>query len=1112
MFSCRNRRTKSIGDHWNWLPRYHVFSSFHGPDVRNGFLSHLHNHFESKGITTFNDQEIERGHTIGPELVQAIRESRVSIVVLSEKYASSGWCLDELVEILKCKEASGQAVLTIFYKVDPSDVRKQRGDFGNTFKKTCEGKTEEVKQRWIKALTDVATIAGEHSLNWANEAEMIQKIATDVSNKLNVTPSRDFEGMVGLEAHLTKLDSLLCLECNDVKMIGIWGPAGIGKTTIARALFNQLSTGFRHSCFMGNIDVNNYDSKLRLHNMLLSKILNQKDMKIHHLGAIKEWLHNQRVLIVLDDVDDLEQLEVLAKESFWFGPRSRIIVTLKDKKILKAHGINDIYHVDYPSKKEALEIFCLSAFKQSSPQDGFEEFARKVVELCGNLPLALCVVGSSFYGESEDEWRLQLYGIEINLDRKVEDVLRVGYDKLLEKHQSLFLHIACFFNHESVDYVSTMLADSTLDVENGLKNLAAKSLVHISTHGRIRMHCLLQQLGRHVVVQQSGEQGKRQFLVEAKEIRDVLANKTGTGSVIGISFDMSKIGEFSISKRAFERMCNLKFLKFYNGNVSLLEDMKYLPRLRLLHWDSYPRKSLPLTFQPECLVELHMRYSKLEMLWGGIQPLANLKKIDLGYSFNLKEIPNLSKATNLETLKLIGCESLVVLPSSIRNLHKLEMLDASGCSKLQVIPTNIDLASLEEVKMDNCSRLRSFPDISRNIEYLSVAGTKIKEFPASIVGYWSRLDILQIGSRSLKRLTHVPQSVKSLDLSNSDIKMIPDYVIGLPHLGYLNVDNCRKLVSIQGHFPSLASLSAEHCISLKSVCCSFHRPISNLMFHNCLKLDNASKRGIVQLSGYKSICLPGKEIPAEFTHQTRGNSITISLAPGGKEVFSVFSRFKACLLLSPIKNFAFNKINCILRSREGVKINCTTQSIYTFVCGRSLSEHLLMFCGDLFPEENGCLMDVTPNEIQFEFSSSDDNVMACGVKILAEDGQSSSGIEVGYSETEGNRNHRIDGEAKALKVSQVNNIKNSKHTGDWSWLRKLLLGKKKMKRNKTELSLTPVSGSSDDTQGILMRYHHPETVQLSKEENTTDLSRLLCIVSLVFSVLLIFHCLFLQMQ
>lgn len=148
------------------IKRYHVFPSFHGPDVRRSFLSHLHKHFESTRITMFKDHEIERGHTIGPELVQAIRESRVLIVVLSKRYASSSWCLDELVEILKCKKDLGLIVMTIFYKVDPSYVRKQRGGFGSTFEKTCEGKTEEVKLRWSKALTDIANIEGEYSLNW----------------------------------------------------------------------------------------------------------------------------------------------------------------------------------------------------------------------------------------------------------------------------------------------------------------------------------------------------------------------------------------------------------------------------------------------------------------------------------------------------------------------------------------------------------------------------------------------------------------------------------------------------------------------------------------------------------------------------------------------------------------------------------------------------------------------------------------------------------------------------------------------------------------------------------------------------------------------------------
>ncbi|KAG7548834.1 Toll/interleukin-1 receptor homology (TIR) domain [Arabidopsis suecica] len=731
------------------IKRYHVFSSFHGPDVRKGFLSHLHNLFASKGITTFNDQKIERGQTIGPELVQAIRESRVSIVVLSKNYASSSWCLDELVQILKCKEDDGQIVMTIFYEVDPSDVKKQRGDFGSVFEKTCEGKTKEVKLRWIEALAHVATIAGEHSLNWPNEAEMIQKIATDVSNKLNLTPSKDFDGMVGLEAHLTNLNSLLCLESDEVKMIGIWGPAGIGKSTIARALYNQLSSIFQLKCFMGNlkgslksiVGVDNYDSKKSLQQLLLSKILNQGDMKTNHLGSIRDRLHDQTVLIILDDVDHRDQLEVLAKELSWFGSGSRIIITTEDKKILKEHGINDIYHVDFPSKEEALEILCLSAFKQSSVPDGFEELANKVAKLCGNLPLGLCVVGSSLRGESKDEWEIQLSRIDGSLDGKVEDILKVGYDRLTKKNQSLFLHIACFFNYKKVDYVTTMLADSNLDVRNGLKTLADKSLVHKSTYGHIVMHhYLLQQLGTQIVHEQSDEPGKRQFLTEAEEICDVLTTETGTGSVIGISFDTSNIGEVSVGKGAFEGMRNLRFLRIFRrwfsgeGTLQIPEDMEYLPRLRLLDWYNYPRKSLPLRFQPERLVKLRMPRSNLEKLWGGIQSLPNLKIIDLMYSRELKEIPNLSKSTNLEDLRLDYCSSLVELPSSIKNLQKLKILNVDYCSMLQVIPSNINLASLERLDMIGCSRLRTFPDISSNIEVLNLRDTDIEDVPPSVAG------------------------------------------------------------------------------------------------------------------------------------------------------------------------------------------------------------------------------------------------------------------------------------------------------------------------------------------------------------------------------------------
>ncbi|XP_034228764.1 disease resistance protein RPV1-like [Prunus dulcis] len=156
-----------------------VFLSFRGEDTRYNFTDHLHKNLVQRGIRTFIDDELPRGEEISQTLVDAIKGSRCSVVVFSENYASSKWCLDELVHIIQCRKSKQQMVCPVFYKVDPSDVRNQRGSYGEALA-NHERKFEDEKLtnhderkfhdnmkkvlRWKEALTKAAHLSGSHYL------------------------------------------------------------------------------------------------------------------------------------------------------------------------------------------------------------------------------------------------------------------------------------------------------------------------------------------------------------------------------------------------------------------------------------------------------------------------------------------------------------------------------------------------------------------------------------------------------------------------------------------------------------------------------------------------------------------------------------------------------------------------------------------------------------------------------------------------------------------------------------------------------------------------------------------------------------------------------------
>ncbi|KAI9075665.1 hypothetical protein K1719_042362 [Acacia pycnantha] len=151
----------SISSTFAW--KYDVFLSFRGDDTRLGFTSHLYNALKRSGIRAFmDDLGIKRGKEISDSLEQAIEGSQIVLVVLSPDYASSKWCLDELQQIMEGRATLGQLVTPIFYKVDPSDVRHQRGTYGDTMEQHEQrlGRESDWVLRWRQALTELANIEG----------------------------------------------------------------------------------------------------------------------------------------------------------------------------------------------------------------------------------------------------------------------------------------------------------------------------------------------------------------------------------------------------------------------------------------------------------------------------------------------------------------------------------------------------------------------------------------------------------------------------------------------------------------------------------------------------------------------------------------------------------------------------------------------------------------------------------------------------------------------------------------------------------------------------------------------------------------------------------------
>ncbi|CAL0299888.1 unnamed protein product [Lupinus luteus] len=878
---------------------YDVFISFRGEDTRRNFTSHLHSQLIDSNIWTYTDHNLSKGHEVWPALCSAIHNSHIAIVVFSRNYATSKWCLKELVKILECRKNEGLVVIPVFYRVDPSDIRNQRGSYGEAFAKHVRGinekgvedyvENENQVSQWKSALTQAANISGWDSCSrdYRNDSQLIKKIVKDVEEKRNIVSlyevGGEIEDLVGIDKLCEDVKLLLAKEqktnwlLKNGQVIGIWGMAGIGKTTIAKAVFCQLFPQYDSVCFLSNVREESKRLGLSdLHDRLLCELLKDENPKS---TFIKRKLGSKKVFIVLDDVDSADQIDELCRECKYAGPDSKLIITTRNKHLLTARVDEDsIYEVKTWSFDKSMELFRLHAFKGKYHQKGYEGLSKRAVEYAGGLPLALKVLGSNLHSRTAEFWDSELRKLITDPNDKIQNVLQVSYDGLNRLEKKIFLDIAFFFKDERKDFALRVLNACGFHATSGMKVLEDKALITISNRERIHIHDLQQEMGLKIVRQDIEDPGKRSRLRDIEEVSDVLENKMGSDAIEGIKLDLSEIDDFHLNADTFNMMTNLRFLILYvplgkrSGNVEYPRVFNKFPaKLRYLEWHGYNLNSLPPTFNAKMLVEIRMPRSNVVELWWGVKDVPNLVRIDLTECKQLKNLPDLCKATKLQWVNLSGCESLRDVHPSILSLDTLETLIVDNCKKLKCLKGEKHLKSLRTISVDGCTNLKEFAVSSDSMTKLDLRNTGIEKLNSSI-----------------GRLT----TLTWLNLEGLRLRNLPNELSYIQHLKELRISSCRLVIDRQKLHVLFDGLITLQKLHLKDCCNLNELPdnINNLSLLYELRLDGSSVKvlseSIRHLKNLEILSLKGctklqslPELPLlikEFNAVNCGSLVTVS--------------------------------------------------------------------------------------------------------------------------------------------------------------------------------------------------------------------------------------------
>ncbi|XP_043719685.1 uncharacterized protein LOC122667477 [Telopea speciosissima] len=810
---------------------YDVFINFRGEDTRNTFVGHLYRALKNLGIHAFIDsKDLWKGEDIGPELLGAIKGSKLSIVVFSERYVESNWCLRELAQMLECHRFDGQIILPIFFKVRTSDVKNQTGCFEISPQRQGE-KSPETLQRWKDSLQAIGDKSGWVFDN-GDQSELVSSVVQSAWIRLNMVPLIGVKHPVGLESRIDSVLSLLIKpNSTDVLFLGICGLGGIGKTTIATAVYNCIFKNFSKSCFLEDIreQASQPNGIVCLQEKLLYNIFRQ-EIKIcssrEGSRLIKERLQKIDTLIILDDVNDRIQLNALVGDLNWFGPGSRIIITTRDQGVLSGvpENIKKIYEPKELNEKQSLQLFSSNAFSTDQPPDDYMQLSVDIVRTAGGLPLTLEVLGSDLSIKKDKEvWKSMHRILKQIPHNDVYGKLKVSYDNLQDDiEKAMFLDAACFFVGWEEETVISIWEACGFEPKYRLEVLNRKSLLKISESKELWMHDQIRDMGKGIVYKQSPmEPDKLSRLWSHDVILKVLNGGKGNEMVEGLLLSFNSNDNACLQTEVFEKMPKLRLLQV--DGATLEGSFQCLPSgLRWLKWWKCPLQNLSPDFYHDELVMLDLRYGLFRKAWNNWlenKIFQQLKVLKLSCCFFLSESPDLSGVPGLERLYLDNCAYLINLDESIGQLQQLVYLNLGYCYSLKKLPNSVcRLSSLHKLILTHCISLNELPgsigDLKESLVELSLDRTNIKALPDSF-GLLKKLEVLDLslchGLVYLPRSLENMMSLRYIDLSGRDkLPYIPILPSSLIELRFL----CKSLVSL----PNMRNLKKLELLCLKDIC------------------------------------------------------------------------------------------------------------------------------------------------------------------------------------------------------------------------------------------------------------------------------------------------------